>query len=49
MPWNPDAKYPELCDRLTERVNKALEGTDVEIYDMTNALPAAVTSPVTAP
>ncbi len=40
MPWNPDALYPELCERLKERVNKTLEGTNVEIYDLTNSMEA---------
>ncbi len=38
MPWNPDAKYPELCDRLKARVGDVLEGTDVEVYDLTDRL-----------
>ena len=38
MPWNPDALYPELCERLKDRVGKVLEVTNVEIYDLTNSM-----------
>ncbi len=40
LPWNPDAEYPELCDTLKDRVEKALEGTGVKIYDLTQAMEA---------
>jgi len=40
MPWNPKAYYPPLCDNLKERVKSALEGRNIEIYDMTNSLDA---------
>ncbi len=40
MPWNPNAEYPEICDRLKDRVEKELDGTQVEIYDFTNEIEA---------
>ena len=40
LPWNPDAKYPELCSRLKGRVDEALSGTGVEIYDLTDSMEA---------
>lgn len=40
LPWNPDAYYPELCSKLKVRVEDALEGTDVEIYDLTDSMEA---------
>lgn len=38
MPWNPNAVYPEICDKLKNRVEKALDGRDIEIYDMKDEL-----------
>lgn len=40
MPWNPDAKYPPLCDKLKSRVEKVLDSSDVELYDLTDSLEA---------
>ena len=38
MPWNPDAYYPPICDKLKGRVEQVLEETGVEIYDMTSSM-----------
>ena len=40
MPWNPEAEYPELCEKLKSRAEEVLKDYNVEIYDLTNQMSA---------
>lgn len=40
LPWNPAAKYPELCEKLKSRVANALSEYETDIYDLTNSMEA---------
>ncbi len=40
MPWNPDFEEPELFSRLEKRVIDALQGKNVAIFDLTDAVQA---------